>query len=658
MLISISVAALLTAAQRRGLEANPEQYAARLPLRELTALIRAANDAYHNTRGSVKPIMSDRAYDALKDELAERKPEHSLLKAVGAPVAAPKRLKVVLPYPMPSLDKVKPDLPSFAKWRDTHPGPYGVSGKIDGLSLELIYEGGVPVKAYTRGNGIIGQDVTRILPYIKIPRKIPVRNAAIRLEGAISKADFEKYFAKDFENARQLASGTVNGLKNMNVNALKRMRLLAHELFEPRLPILDGYKKLAQWGFEVVPHFETKVLDGDVLTKKLIQMKQKFPFEMDGLVLVQNKKMPISRTTPDHARAFKITQSDDIVQTTVEKVIWTESRYGKLAPRIQLKPVRLMGVTVTYATGHNAFFIEHGYKYGKDKTGTVKPIGPGAVVRITRAGEVTPYVVEVVKGARRPQMPAVPYSYTGNVDIELETKSDLQRDKRITNFFTSLGVEGIKLGKVQQLAAGGLDSVIKILRATPERFMQIEGFQRKSAQTLYDNIREKTKSVELHLLMAGSGAFGAGLGQRKLKALVDRYPDFLKMAQTLTKPQLLAKIKAVDLFQDKSANIVVEGMPRFLKWLPKTGIKVTGPKKVRVTGSSLKGQVVMFTGFRSAELNSAIAENGGAVGTSVNKDTTILLVKDKYSGSAKLRKAEDLGIKIMTEEEFRKKYKL
>src|ERR1019366_8548975 len=171
MMISLSAGEqVLNPVEIKKLEKNPEVYVARgLPLPTICQTIRWANRLYgKGTKG-----ISDRAYDALTDELKKRKPTHPVLKQVGH-VTPTARNKVPLPYPLYSLDKIKPGEGTVGKWSAGHKGPYTLSDKEDGNSLEIVIKRGQPTKVYTRGKDNVGQDVSHIAPYLNIPQKLNV----------------------------------------------------------------------------------------------------------------------------------------------------------------------------------------------------------------------------------------------------------------------------------------------------------------------------------------------------------------------------------------------------------------------------------------------------------------------------------------------------
>ena len=634
------------------IEKDPAGLAAQLYLADLVNILKQSSDRYYNDGTS---LLSDKAFDALKDELQTRNPSHPFLNQIGAPVSKGSR-KVPLPYALFSLDKVKAD--TLDKWSASKKGPYVVSDKEDGNSLEIVYKSG-GVNIYTRGDGVKGQDVTFLAPHLSIPKSIPSgKTLAVRAEAVMANAAFKKYFTGTYRNPRNLVAGAMN--KRSVHESIPHIHVIAYEIIEPRMKPSVALATLKKYGFNVVPYKVYNTISVSMLSKLLATRKSRSKYDIDGLVIEQDQmnRRPSAGNNPGYAVAFKEADENQMHDTKVIEVQWEASKLGALKPVLHIQPVELPGNTINYVTGHNAFFIEHGYRSkDKDKGMPTRPIGPGSIVKIIRSGDVIPHVVEVVKGSTKPQMPKEAYKYgrTG-IDIYQTVTSDLTREKMITSFFTTVGVEYLKLNTVQKLVQNGFDSIPKILRAKADDFLVIPGFKDTLANKLYAAIQAKTREVELHTLMDASGVFGAGLGEKRMKPLIEAYPSILSWTK-LTPSQIEERVKSVRGFNATAKQFAL-GFPKFIKWLALTRIKPILPTKIRKLGTALQGQTVVFTGIRVPELETSIVAQGGVVGSGVNSNTTILIVKDHSSGSSKLVKAKSLGIRIMTVESFRSKYKL
>lgn len=624
----------------------------------LAKLIQKAKDYY--TKG--KSPISDTLYDTLEDILRKKDPDNEVLKSVGAKATG--RKKVKLPHPMYSLSKIKPEhQKQLDAWQKRYPGPVVVSDKEDGSSLEIVYANGVPHKVYTRGDGTVGQDVSHLIPVLRIPKRVPVKDLVVRAELAMSESAFAKHAADKYANARNLVAGMANRL-NSEATLLKHAHVLAYEIIHPRMKPSQAFTKLEAMKFTCPPwrKLSADKVTMDVLSKLFLKARKSSDHAIDGLVIESdtvNKRPPAGTHSPSYAFAFKMQDADDAAQVVIESIDWEVTRHGKLQPVIVIPPTKLAGVTVKNVSGHNAYFIANGFRLKDAKKGMpVRPLGKGAVIRVVRSGDVIPHVVEVVKGIKKPEMPKVPYTWDSKgVSIMADGKSDLARDKRITNFFSTVGVDGIKLGTVSKLTEAGYTSIIKILRMSTEDMLEIPGFKERSAQKLHDSIRKSTQSVDLALLMDGSGFFGQGFGTSRATAIIKAYPDVLKRFEGKTPSQITAVIAKLPGFQEKTAALFGNGFAKFSVWLKKTKIKPAMPKKVKVTGAAMKGQSVCFTGFRSKELEQWIVENGGTIASGVSAKTTILVYAAGKS-SSKLGRAITLGIKHYDEQAFRRKYKL
>ena len=624
------------------LRKSPDDYIGLLSEDQLVEVIDKASKAYYNTE---KSLIEDAVFDQVWDELKRKNPKHPRLRQVGAPVKR-QMGKVKLPFYLGSLDKLKPS--SADKWLEKNPGPYVVSDKMDGISLGIDTTDGV--KLYTRGNGYEGQDISHLVPHLikakKLPRKIP-DGIQLRCEIEMTEATFKRYFPKD-KNARNTMSGLVNQ-KSIDPSLIKRMDIIAYEVIKPPLKPSDQLRKLGAWGFDVVKWKLVKNLNSGSLSKYFASRKEKCRYAMDGLVVYLDKKAPrVKGENPKHAVAFKTLMENAIATSKVIKIHWGLSKHSLYKPRIEIEPTTLSGVTITFLTAFNA-------KYVKDNR-----IGPGAIVKFTRSGDVIPHVLEVVKPAKAPQMPSDEYEWhSGGVEIFKPGKeAEEVTHKKITNFFTTIGVEGFKQRTIERLYKAGFDSVPKILTIRVSELLEIPGIQRKSAEKLRKEIDSAISGVEIHKLAFGSGTFGRTMGSRRLKDIFSRYPDLYK--KSYRQADVIEMVKALPGYKEKTATDFSEGLPKFIKFLrslPKS-VKIIGPKKVQRLSTKLEGEVIVFTGFRDNDLQAKIEENGGTVGSGVTKSTTILLLKDPSSSSSKANKARELGISLMSPDQFRTKYNL
>jgi NAD-dependent DNA ligase len=629
--------------------------------KEYPALFKLLDAEFHMPKTRMK--IDDETFDELTAELKRLNPKSKVLKQIGAPVQAGKGKapKVKLKHYMGSLDKIKPA--TAVQWLMDHEGPYVVSNKEDGVSIQLNYLPKQVAKAFTRGDGMKGQDISHLVPHLDIPQTLKI---AIDIRGEIimpeatfkAKWSTEKLGKKEgFENARNMVAGMANR-KDVHP-AVKDVHVVVYEVLTPRGKPSDQLKLLKKLGFNVVPYKVYKDLTPEQLSKILKVRKKKTKRAIDGLVVVLDKKVPLAEgSNPDHAVAYKETAAEDIVEVKVKQVVWEESRHGTLKPRVEIEPVRLAGVTVTFATGHNAYFIEHGYRY-KDRTKgmPVMPIGPGAKILITRSGDVIPHIVQVLKAAKTPQMPEVEYTYGKNkVEIKQSVKTDLNKVKRITYFFTKLGVDGVKQGMIQKLYDAGLDNIFKIAKAKKSKFLAIEGIQDKTASKMRDNMDAALKNATLPALMEASGKFGQGLGEKRLVPLVKAFPKL--MTGKYSQKQLTDMAMGIEGFSNVLSKQFAERFPAFKEFYDKLGIEAKMPeekKKAKAKGDAFSGQTIVFTGFRDPEWAAKVEEQGGTMGEGVKKDTSLLVFNDPQKSFAKIEKAKKMGVATMQRGEFAKR---
>ncbi len=625
----------------------------------LETVLPKASEDYYNT-GKYSTIdgikFTDPVYDELEQELKTLSPKSKILKRIGAPVKN-KKVKVKLPYFMPSLDKVYPNTGNVDKWLLGHKiNSYVVSDKLDGTSVQIIYSNGVPTKAFTRGDGSYGGDISFLIPHLKIPKRVGTSDFAIRGEMIISRAAFNSFYSKkvggDFENPRNMVSGITN--RRDIHRGLKHMDVIVYQVLDPLMKPSRQLSWCKAKGFTIVPHKIITKLDDAFLSKALASRKSVSKYDIDGLVVAMDTIISSSELkNPEHSIAFKENIEDNKAVVTVTNVLWEESKHGFLKPVVEFNPVALEGVTVKQATGHNAAMIVKG------------KIGPGSKIEIIRSGGVIPTILRVIKGTKA-QLPSKKdfgeYDWNSTeVDLVLVNphESDLVVAKQITEFFVIMGVENFALRTVQRFMETGLDSVLKILKASKKQMLEVPGIKDTMATKIYNNIHKAMDSVELPTLMYASQQFGRSFGSKRLASIVKAYPNILKLGETLTTKQIMEKIITIEGFSDVTARQFATNLSNFIKWLSKHSAYITYvvPKK-KIIGTKLKNQRIAFTGIRDNELEEKIIANGGEIATSVNSKTTILICKDIHASTTKLNAARSLGIRILTIPMFVKRYSL
>ena len=644
------------------IEKAPHDEGLVLKVDDLETLLEKAIEAYYNTD---TPLFTDATYDILESILREKKPTSEIFKKVGAPIANPEDA-VKLEYYMGSLDKVKPNEKSLTKWMVKYEGAKMVSEKLDGLSglviISLEDGDNIKMSLFKHGDGYEGQDISALLNYLNIGKykKSAVieyikqqskKHIALRGEIIISKDKYEQKYSTIYPKARSLISGIVNS-KKYNTDIAKDMEIVFYEIIYPTgMKWSEQFAMIEKLGFNVAMNRHFDKLDMEALPELLLEFKRESHYEIDGIILADDTR-PHRRVTsgnPEYAVAFKMALSEQIATTTVEYVEYNISKHGVLKPRICYKPVVIGGDTHRYTTGLNARYILD------------NKLGPNAEIQIIKSGDVIPYIYKIIKSAKEAQMPDNSIKWHWNeteVDAvldDVEGNEDV-RTRKIVAFFEVMRVKGVGEGIIDRLVQAGYDEVKSILELKPDMIANIEGFKLKSATNLYNAIHKVMDVAQpMERVMAASGVFSLGLGEKKFKLVIDNVPDFYGKwcAGKVTKDQLMA----VEGYSDKSVEILLEGMPKFKQWMELHGnlvkIETADMKKSDVPkGNKFAGAVVVFTGIRNAELEKMIETQGGKVASSVSSKTTLLVAKDVGESSSKIEKAKELGVQIIAFDDF------
>jgi NAD-dependent DNA ligase len=619
--------------------------------KELSEMVILTNELYRNQ----EPILTDNQFDILEDFIRNKYPDNKVIKQIGAPIPVGKN-KATLPYEMWSMDKIKPDTKALDNWKAKFGGPYVLSCKLDGVSGLYTTEGKEP-KLYTRGDGKIGQDVSHFIPYLRLPsKKEGSEGFVIRGEFIIPKMIFENKYKKDFANPRNLVSGIVNQ-KTID-EKIKDIHFVVYEVIVPSMKPSDQFEYLKILDIEIVLFEKVNSgaeLTNELLSNLLVDWRKNYVYEVDGVIVSDDKVYPRKSGNPEHAFAFKMVLSDQVAESKVVDVIWSPSKDGYLKPRIQIEPIKLGGVTIEYATGFNGAFI-------KDNN-----IGVGTVVEIIRSGDVIPYIRKVVVGADEAKMPSVPYKWNDtHVDVMLEDllSDETVKEKNITGFFRGIGVEGLSSGNITRIIKAGYDSVPKILIMTSDQLKSVEGFQLKSATKIHNGIKEKIAAASLVTLMSATNIFSRGFSEKKIELIMEAYPDVF--ASNVSDAEKIRKIAEIKGMATKSAEAFVAKIDDFEDFLMETDMyyklfefqnkhknMVADTASVNVNKEHpLYGKTIVMTGFRNKELEEKLKSIGAKVGSSVSKNTYLVVAKDKDDETGKVLEAKKMGVNVVSFDEF------
>ena len=662
---------------------NNEKSAAKARIEKLKTLINDYRYHYHVLDES---IMSEAAADSLKHELSQLEeqypefitPDSPTQRVAGKPLD--KFQKVTHASRMISLADVFSES-EIRDWvaRNYKLVPNGTEFtfftdiKMDGLAMSLHYENGIFQQAVTRGDGLVGEDVTMNVKTIQnIPLKLnldnPPEHLEVRGEVIIFKQDFEKLNQmqaklgeKPFANPRNLAAGTIRQL-DPRIAASRPLRFMAYDLVTPDLPThQEAYVFLRQIGFQTSgqDHVYTHLNEVFAEIKHLGQVRGDFLFNTDGMVIKINDRkiyseLGIVGKTPRAAVAFKYPAEEST--SKVRDIVISIGRTGAATPVAILDPVEIAGSTVRHATLHNSDEIAK------------LDIRIGDTVIIYKAGDIIPKIKEVLftlrpentepfdyEKALKNQYPELEFERPdGEVVYRVKGQDSDFILRRNLEYFASkqaLNIEGLGEKNVNLLVdAGLLKSLVDLYRLQKSDLIKLERFGELSATKLINAI-EGTKQAPLAKFITALGI--RHVGAQTAVALADAFQS-LEALRDATEEELL-KIPDIGLTVSESilAYFADEDNLRQLDDFASLGVH---PVYVNHDNAPLKGQSFVVTGTLTnmgrEEAEDLLREKGATVTSSVTKNTTALIAGAK-PGASKVTKAEKLGIKVISEAEFR-----
>jgi DNA ligase (NAD+) len=595
-------------------------------IKQLVAKLQAWDEKYHNTG---KPAVSDAVYNKWKLILEKYVPDHPYLERVGAPV---KGKSLRLPFFMPSLGKVYPE-------RNADKFLAGVSGsllaldKLDGSAAGVdIYKG--QMRMFSRGDGTTGKDISYLLPHVKGIGKLKA-NEAVRGELTMDIKVFEKKYGSEFENARNTVNGASNNTKTVH-KAAKDITFIVHELIKPEMNWKKARVYLKGKGWIPVPttEFDTPSVNG--LIRHLAERKKASNVDLDGLVLIDSKN--------GNKTSFKV--NDAAKAVTIKEVEWNLSKNGLWKPvAILTKGIRLEGVTVTRATLHNA------------KTVNDFKLGPGAVIDIVRAGGVIPKFVGVIKAAKKPQLPEN-FKWDKNKVEAVGTKlsssdKDLIQAKLMTESFAILGIDGIRMSVAEQLVEQNFD-LIDLFKASQKKLINTN-IGNSNAQKLFAGLARARNTVTHAKLMWASQIWPKGFTDTRFTMILSKYPyeKLIKNLKKVSERTLIQSISNIHGLSPATAKTFIDLLEDYDDFLDNLGWEPDNSVTKATTGS-LNQHVVLFTGFRSKQIEADILSKGGSVAKSLSKNVTEVISADP--SSTKTMKAKQLKIPVYTVNEFMSKF--
>lgn len=588
----------------------------------LLLLKNKADNAYYN---SSSPILTDTQWDCLNDVLVER----NIIDGSKIGHDALTNNKCLLQEPLWSLDK-SVNTKSFERWLNRNTcEEYIAENKIDGVSGFLQIENG-NYKLFTRGNGIIGTDISHICKHMSLPRV--KESLTIRGEIVMSHLKFEKYKDK-YNNSRNLVSGFVNSKRVKE--GLCDLEFVAYELFYSDMKPSQQLIKLRDLGFTTVNYSILKNVSYDHTVNILSKERDQYIFPIDGIVVQTNTVYDREKTkNPGYAIAVKAQFEDNIASSTIVKVHWNKCRMDVIKPKIEIVPKKINNVTIRFLTAYNA-------KYVKDKK-----ISEGDHVTFTRAGDVIPAILHITNITDDYDMPQCDYYWNDtNVDIISSTKTSESAIKEIYNFFSQLDVEFVGEQTVTKFYNLGFDSIEKILNCTVGDVKKLDKVGDVLSLKIYNNI-QKVYKKDICDIVAATGFLGKGLAAKKCRLLIDNIPNIFEDVQINNIEESINNIKG---FSEKSALKIIKNLEKTKSFIKSNNFKITS--------NTVKNEQinVCFSGMRpSAETKQLLSKKNFHIQDNVTKQTSYLVVKDLKSSTGKTETASRLEINTITFEDFKK----
>jgi NAD-dependent DNA ligase len=673
-----------------------QEYFNTQPLDYLHSMRIYVRDVYDNTD---KPTgLTDWQYDILVDTLQRRNPDY--IMPVGSKVRSGKN-RTKLPYWLGSMDKIKMD-PEFQgmmldemknilveeeerllnikndeddefrdiesridkikqqisqlrfldKWTSHNKGPYLIEDKLDGVSCLLTHKDG-KIKLYTRGDGVIGANISYLAPYFDtIPKNIP-EDINVRGELIMPTDVFNKKWSSKYANPRNLVAGRT-GAKTVK-KGIRDIQFIAYEIVgDNKMPKpIDQFKKLKDLGFTIVRHQVVKRITLQLLANTLVNLKKSSLCEIDGLIVQPDQ--PYFRNTsgnPSYSFAFKMRIGDNLVDAKVIKVHWGLSKWSLLKPRVEFEPVQLMGTTVRYASGKYAKFI---YK---------NKIGPGAIVKLTKGGETIPDIIGIVKGANEPDMPKPPCEWKwnkSNIDIIGLNNCGEICIKILLNFLQMMSFKGFGLKRVQKLYGGGIDSILRVLTVTYQELIEV-GFGKKTANILLSSIKQNLDAgMSLPKLLSASGVLGQHMGVKNITLLLEAYPNILTEQKYMTEEEIYKKVSSIRGFGNVLSETTAKNLKCAAKFAKSMSYITVFTTTKKVEEGPLKGYTVIITGtipgYERKQAATLVEDAGGKFSNNIKKpkdDFKQIVVIAEKPGKNKVKDAKKYGLTTYTPNEFLK----
>jgi DNA ligase (NAD+) len=624
---------------------------------EVVAKLEEADDAYFNTD---KELMTDAEYDILKRTAHKLSPKHPYFIKVGADTRGG---KLKLPYPMNGLDQIFENeiQPLWVHKHGLNDSLIVITDKLDGVSCMLVFadkdgDGHAEFQiAYSRGNSVEGADISRHVKKLKFPKIIhDCTLFVVRAEIIMKDKTFRDKYANDYSSARALVAGSMNRTTTED-KILDDIDLIAYTVVDQSNKRIDKHGSLAvlqAHGFKV-PF--TQIVKGSQLNDHFLvncieQSKATSPHELDGVVLSENHS--------GQSIKYKTLDKNSITTSAFKDLPIEISKWGLFKPRVEINPVKLFDTVVTFATAFNM-------KYVYDNK-----LGPGSTITLTKSGSVIPYIL----GSTPSTVPNYDNWFNqqmtriaGNSDWEWNENEvevvladpdnhPTVRFKQVLDFFESIEVDLLKESTMSTLLTHynwwrnpwsyekTIDTVIDL---SEQEWVKIIG---SNGSKIYNSLHRRLGAMKLETLCGSLNYCGFGFGIRRAKILISQidvrdiwHLDYFTIA-------------SLNGFDDKTAKKIAQGLPKIKDFLDRNKDYITIVEEKKT--DELKDVSVVFTGFRDSDLEQKVEKMGGKVSSGVSKKTTYVVAADPGSTSGKAAKAKDLGVKVLSIDEFKDMFNL
>lgn len=662
---------------------DPDKYAQGLSVDALKKLMRIAAYLYYNYEGGG---LTDNAYDALEYNLNKKlKLRGKRYEKIGAPPI--EKLKVKLPIPLASLNKVKPNMPQLLSFitnsenvevnpKDhTRTGKHSIvwSLKLDGSTGFITYKNGKLDRIYTRGDGTYGGDVTYLKDYIKLPQTVGW-DYFVRGEFIITKKIWLEKYKNSYSNARSFVTAKLNS--GFITPDIIDIDFVAYDIL-----YVSGKKQTPtpELVFTQLKNDNFNVPDyGLLLNPTIFQLielykekRENSKYYIDGLVLAWNIRgygfdpnLQHTLVNPTSKVAFKMDIEAQRRETRVTDIEWNISRYGRYIPVAIYDAVFIDGVRLHRASAHNAAHIREWN------------MGNGTKITIARSGDVIPAIKDVkVDLSVRPIYPSSPptegaysWHWEGR-DIVLD-KIDGNREveiSRIYHFYSTLGIPKLGEKTVEKLYNSGFKTIASIAQAKPRDLEKVKGISNMGAVNMWQNIRDKMRTVPLDRYVEASSSFNIDIGRNLARTLFRYIPNILELNSSQIKSMFAQR--NVPGFGQKRIEAIAKNMPKFREYLfsindADVKIAIDNHKQRLKPGNQNKKisdkrfVLTGFMGHTDYELEDSIYNNHGDIVSDVSSNVECVIASNISVITDKMTKARSMNIPVYTIEEFASKYDL